>query len=709
MMTEALVWLQLHWPRPVDEAQLLGLLRRLAAEQRRQPLIFEITASAAKVSYRLGSYPANLKRLQGLIRELVPGTELSDVTIPRAAVARGARLLVRRTAAGLDTAAPIATTRALLEALAAAKRPGEGAVLQVMLGPGTMPRVAGRIDDSGSSWLDLLLRGSRPALPSIQAGIRAKQGRFGFQTIVRVGAYAQTEAARKSLMLGMQSALGTLRAPGSELRLVRDFDGALDEARLPRPWPTRLAVEEVVRLLAAPIGKEILPGLPSPHPKLLGPGSSYRQPGDVFATGNAPGPAVQLGGDIGDRLHHSVVLGGTGSGKSNVLRHLIDRDLTAGRSIVVLDPKADLVRDVLTQIPAHRLDEVVVIDPTDVNPVGLNPLITPGSSPELTADGILSIFKSLWPSAFGGRTTDVMHASLLTLAHHGQASLVWLPRLLTDPAFRSRLTRAIDDPVGLGPFWAQFEALSPAQQAQAIAPSLSRLRQLLLRPSLRSVLGQVEPKFQLQDVFTKPRIVLVALNRGILGPEAAKLLGSLVVSQLWQLTLARAAVSQDKRTPVSVYVDEMQDYLHLPTDLADALSQSRSLGVAWHLAHQYRQQAPQEVLAAIDANARNKIIFGLDATDAAAMAKHAPELEPIDFQSLGRYEIYTRLMNDGHQTGWMSGRTLPPPRRISDEVDVRARSQARYGQAPTLADLGIDDSTASESKDEPIGRKARQS
>jgi ABC-type glycerol-3-phosphate transport system permease component len=61
----------------------------------------------------------------------------------------------------------------------------------------------------------------------------------------------------------------------------------------------------------------------------------------------------------------------------------------------------------LAEIPAHRVDDVVVIDPTQPNPVGLNPLITPGSSVELTADGILAIFKELWPSAFGGRTTDI--------------------------------------------------------------------------------------------------------------------------------------------------------------------------------------------------------------------------------------------------------------------------------------------------------------
>jgi hypothetical protein len=703
-MSEPVTWNRLHWPRPLDPARLESLLKRFAAEQGRRPLIFEARAHTGEVTHLLGGDAAGLRRAARTIEELLPGASVSPLAAPRTPLPRCARLEVRHQEMTLSTEKPLGPVRVLLEALSTASREGEEAALQIILGPGLAPQlVSSSVNDPGSSWLDLLLRGNRPAPPSVRAGIQSKQAQFGFRAVVRVAAAAPSEAARRALMVGLQSALGTLRVAGNEVRLVRDFDGALDESRVPRQWPTRLTVEEVATLLAPPVGDGSLPGLASPHPKLLGPGRGFREPTGAFALSTFPGTNVRLGSDIRDRLQHTVFLGGTGSGKSTAMLHLIRADAAAGRSLVVVDPKADLVSDVLAQIPPHRHDDVVVIDPTQANPVGLNPLITPGSSAELTADGILAIMKDLFASAFGPRTTDVMHAALLTLAHHGKASLVWLPRLLTDPAFRRTLTSTLDDPIGLGPFWAQFEALSPGQQALAIAPGMSRLRQLLLRPSLRAVLGQVEPKFQLQDIFTKPRIVLVALNKGILGPEAAKLLGALIVSQLWQLTLARAGTPQAQRAPVSIYVDEMQDYLHLPTDLADALSQSRSLSVAWHLAHQYRGQAPQNVLAAIDANARNKIVFGLDANDASAMAKHAPELEAIDFQSLGQYEIYARLMNDGRQTHWISGRTLPPPAPISDEVELRAQSQARYGSTPTLDDLRIDEPAP----DEPVGRKKR--
>ncbi|RWR21291.1 hypothetical protein D8Y24_09095 [Agrococcus lahaulensis] len=236
-----------------------------------------------------------------------------------------------------------------------------------------------------------------------------------------------------------------------------------------------------------------------------------------------------------------------------------------------------------------------------------------------------------------------------------------------------------DDPIGLGAFWEQYESYSAGQQATVIAPTLSRLRQLLLRPSLRSVLEHVEPRFHLGDVFTTSRVLLVPLNKGLLGSDAARLLGSLLITSLWQHTLARAGVPHAQRRPVSIYLDEAQDVLNLPLDIAEALSRSRAMNVSWVLAHQYRAQFPADLLPGIDANTRNKLIFRLEAADAAAMAKFAPELEPVDFQSLDRYELYARTLQAGRISPWVSARTLPPLPACSSELDLRAASQARYG------------------------------
>lgn len=268
----------------------------------------------------------------------------------------------------------------------------------------------------------------------------------------------------------------------------------------------------------------------------------------------------------------------------------------------------------------------------------------------------------------------------MTLVEVKGSSLLWLPQLLTDENFRHSLTDKIKDQIALKPFWNSYNNMRDSERKQEIAPVLNKIRQFLYRPGLRAILGQAEPKFQLTDLFYKRKIVLVLLNKGTVGAESAKLLGSLIVGLTWTLTLSQANISAEKRHIVSLYIDELQDYLSLPTDLADALAQARGLGVSITMAHQYRAQLPPELKAGIDANARNKIIFGLNSSDAKEVAAMAPNLEALDFMTLPRYEVYANVMSDGKSTGWIHGKTLPPPASFKNPAELRALSQTTYGR-----------------------------
>ncbi len=249
---------------------------------------------------------------------------------------------------------------------------------------------------------------------------------------------------------------------------------------------------------------------------------------------------------------------------------------------------------------------------------------------------------------------DILSASLLTLTEIDGASLLWLQPLLTDKGFRQKIVRQVKDKVGLMSFWNEFEALSDLQRQQWIAPVSNKLRQFTLRPWLRNVFGQAHPKFDLSELFIKRKIVLVPLNKGLVGGETARLLGSLIVGLTWTLALSRASIPPERRHIVSVYIDELQDYLSLPTDLSDALAQARGLGVGMTLAHQYRDQLPTEVRAGIDANCRNKIAFGLNAKDAKDMAAMAPELTSEDFMTLPRYRVYTSFQQSGKASNFFN-------------------------------------------------------
>ena len=708
-------WRRIWWPGSLTPDAALTVMDRLAADPYLGAIAWETRSSGGHLKHLVAVQPGHGRALNHTLATLVPGMRIdaSKAQRTRTPLIAG-RVGVSHPSLALGVDRIMSVSRSALAALAATGK-GETLVLQIILGgrirPASVPQ---RAADPHESWFDLLQRGSRPASTEARTSMRTRASGHGFHATIRIGAHAATKERARELIVGVLGALRVAEASGVHLTFTPEDPVKVADAVQPWRWPLHLSAREATGLMGWPIGLDRdvdLPGMPSTHPQRLPLVREPKSDSRPFAVTTAPGQEVRIGIGAADSLQHAVLLGPTASGKSTAMLTMIMDAVHSGRSALVIDPKTDLVNDILARIPKHRRGDVVVIDPTDTHPVGINPLAAAGRSPQLVADSILAVFKELFSDSWGPRTQDILTAALLTLASHPGATLTMLPALLTDDAFRKRLTRANSDQIGLGSFWASYEAMSAEQRAQAIAPVMNKLRQFLLRPSIRTVIGQADPLFNLADLFAKRRIVLVSLNKGLIGSEGARLLGALVVSQLWPLILSRAAIPAVRRHPVGVFIDEVQDYLALPTDLEDALSQARGLGVGFTLAHQYRRQLPTSLRAGIDANARNKIIFGLNADDASDLARQAPGLEPQDFQLLPRFHVYLNLVADGHATGWFSGKTLPPPPASADPVELRAASARTYGReaaavdAAVLEAIGLQDPKAA--SDEAIGRRKR--
>ena len=720
--TQPLVWHQLRFALPLAQDAAVGLVERILADGSLGRVVLELRASAGQAVWAVGSRAG--ERLVSVVRELVPGCRVSR-GFSRRVVDQAVVVSARPVGMGLATERLVAVVQAVLAALAVTAK-DEELVVQLQLGRRFAPQTLGRVEPQG--WLELL--GLVP-IPSVTGErgrrMRAQVGRHRAAGCLRLGVRAASPLRQRVLLQGLLGALRLVEGPGVRLRARTEHPAKLNGVR--RPWRAglELGAGEIVAMAGWPVGEGALPATPSAHPRVLALPQA-RETQRAFATGVADQAGERLGISIGDALYHTVLLGPTGAGKSTALAHLALADIAAGRGVLLIDPKTDLVADILARIPEQRRSDVVVIDPTSSRPVGINPLARAqtarsvplssgggvpggGASPELVADTVLATLKGVFAESWGVRVEQVLSAALVTLARTPGATLVDLPLLLTNPAYRQRLIAASGaDPLGTGQFWAAYEALSEAQRQQWVGPVLTRLQPFLIRPHLRATLGQVAPSFDLGEVFTRRRIVLVSLNKGVLGAESARLLGSLLVGQLWPLILARAAVEPSRRHVVSVFIDEVQDYLSLPGSLADALAQARSLGAAFHLAHQYRGQLPAALKAGIDANARNKIIFSLSAADAAELARQAIDLEAADFQLLPRFGVYARTMHHGRENSWCQATTLPPTPPTQDALALRAASQARYGQdaaeteAALLARLGQNDSIPGDTSGDAAAR-----
>ena len=709
------VFLEIAWPRPFGESAVWNVLTQLATASRSGPIVFEIRAARGKIRYLMGVPACDIPHLKSAFTAVLPDIRFKTAEKESSRTAVSVAASVKRSggaALSLNIHNTEAIVRALLAAMAHTRHKDHEAVLQIVLGSAFTPSLLpDKLPDSTASWLDALRGTIGPASSDTKRLMREKAECHGFYGAIRIGAVADNIQSAHGKIREIYSALKTIETAGAKLKIVPDRSENLNAAKRPYFYPLRLSIKELPAFLGWPLGETEFTGVAGLHPRILLPPKDYH--GDKRSFGAAALTHTPLSISARDSLYHTQFLGPTGSGKSTAMLNVILADIHAGNSVFVIDPKSDLVTNILENVPESRTDDVVIIDPSAPIPAGFNPLNGSGKNSTLTADAILAVLQDLFADSWGIRTQDILSAALMTLAKTSGATLIWLPALLTDDHFRRKILENISDPMGLDAFWAGFEAMSKAERNQVISPVLNKIRQFLLRPELRAVLGQSDPKFHMEDLFHKRRIVLVQLNRGLIGHESAKLMGSLLIGQLWTLALGRAAISPEKRHIVNVYIDEVQDYLRLPGDLSDALSQARGLGVGLNLAHQYRSQLPANLRSAIDANVHNKIVFGLNAADARDMAAMSPQLESTDFMLLPRFHVYAHLMHNGQSAGWMFGQTAPPPKPIRTAAELKAKSMEIYGQDAKeveqeyLTAIGFTDEHKNINPDEPIGRRRR--
>src|SRR4029450_13947123 len=115
-----------------------------------------------------------------------------------------------------------------------------------------------------------------------------------------------------------------------------------------------------------------------------------------------------------DACQHVHLLGATGSGKSTLITNLAPQDIEAGRGVVVVDPKGDLITDLLDRLPEGALGRLVLLDPDErAAPPALNPL--EGDDPDLAVDHLVGILHRIWIAHWGPRMHDVLRASDLSL------------------------------------------------------------------------------------------------------------------------------------------------------------------------------------------------------------------------------------------------------------------------------------------------------
>lgn len=363
-----------------------------------------------------------------------------------------------------------------------------------------------------------------------------------------------------------------------------------------------------------------------------------------------------------DRRRHLYIIGQTATGKSTLMRNLISQDILAGAGCALIDPHGDLALEVLDCVPGSRIDDIVVVDPSDSDqPVGFNPFYrVPLDERALVAANLTAAFKHIWRDSWGPRLEYILFntvAALLDAPDQLRPTFLSIPRVLVDAAYREAVVRHVVDPRVRSFFVDEFAHWNERQLEERLGSVQNKIGQFLANPFVRNIIAQWKPSVDLNEVMANNRILVVRLSKGLVGEEPANLLGSFISTGLQQAAMRRASMPESERQDFHLHIDEFHNFT---TDaFASILSEARKYGLTLTVAHQYIAQLPPAIADAVFGNVGNLIALRVSSADAERLAAEIGEFHPRIYADLQVGEICTRLLQ-GQQLALASrGRTVP--------------------------------------------------
>ncbi len=378
-----------------------------------------------------------------------------------------------------------------------------------------------------------------------------------------------------------------------------------------------------------------------------------------------------------------------------MLANMAVADIRAGGGLTVIDPAGQLVDDLLELIPRERTNDVIYFNPFRLDRVvGINILEPVG--PESRANvvsALISIFRNLWPEAWGPRSEFILSNCAFALLEQPQpATLLAIPKLLTDTDYRHRVLRYVSDPAVRWFFDVYDHHWSAHLREEAIAPVLNKTDKFMANPLLRAVIGHARSSFDFRWMMDHNKIFLCQLAKGVLGEDVSSLLGSLIVTKLSLAALARADTPEPKRIPHVLYADEVQNFVY-GMDLPTILAEARKYRLILTIGTQTIGILPEKTVQSIFGNCATVMSFRVSGDDAERLRHEFAMMMPAsELQDLSDYKAYVRTMSGRDPVGPYVVNTFPPFEKIGDENDremVIQTSLARYARPRALVERRI--------------------
>jgi hypothetical protein len=395
-----------------------------------------------------------------------------------------------------------------------------------------------------------------------------------------------------------------------------------------------------------------------------------------------------------DRLRHVYAVGQTGTGKTTLLKTMIVDDMHAGRGVCVLDPHGDLYRELLGHVPEERIEDVILIDPTDTDyPIGLNVLEYENDAQRhFIVQEFSSIIQRMMFDQGGDASNTWMgpmffqHVRmnlLLAMSDPDSAGTLldfynifqqgdywtrWLPLKTKDPLLERWVKNALP----------KMDYLKPTSEGGSMGSYISsKFEGFVFDPMLRNIFSQQKSTIDIAAAMDAGKIILVNLAKGELTETNSRFFGMIVLAKIQAAALRRSRMPRSDRKPFYLYVDEFQS---IATEgFITLLSEGRKFGLGVTLANQFVAQIRNEkIMSSVFGNVGTLVCMRLGEADAERMEKEmAPTLCCGDLLDIPNWRAYIGTIVNGQTVRPFEMKTLDDWTAINPAIAHRVVESSR--------------------------------
>lgn len=545
---------------------------------------------------------------------------------------------------------------------------------------------------------------------SIIEGVEKKIKKPGFFTTIRLVCIADNKVSAETHLFNVAASFEqfadvtyskfSLKTPKRQNKFVNDF--------IFRRITTRkilipildiilyqsnaiLNTEEFASIFHFPSEKVNTPNIKWLGAKKSGPPSKLPEEGLYLGKNKFRGEEKKIFMKDADRTRHFYIIGQTGTGKSELMKSLALQDIKNNRGVAFIDPHGSAIDDILKKIPQERVEDVILWDVADTErPMGLNLLEAPSKEQQnmIVNSFIELLYKMYDPNRtgiMGPRLERAIRNVMLTAMVDPDATMVDVLRLLIDNNYSKIFIDKIQDPI-VKKYWTdEIAKTSDYHKSETLGYFASKFDRFVTDTALRNILGQPRSAFDVKEVMSQQKILLVDLSKGKIGEENSNFLGLILVPKILTAALDRA--NQYGKTDFPdfyLYVDEFQNFA--TPDFATILSEARKYKLNLTVAHQFVAQLTEEIKDAMFGNVGSMAVFRVGSEDAEFLE---PQFEPKftkgDILKNPIGNCYMKLLIDGHPSSPFSmyvdwDLISNEPTYPEIEQQIRHNSRMRYGR-----------------------------